>query len=122
MYPSYVAPWGLSLVLVRRRPDLASEDRVADRGVEQHQWEDEEARAPEHEGQTGMWRWRFFDRDRERDHVRPERDPQRAERGRENERDHSERRPVPMVPNAVGKRSNSSRIAMPASGKKASEA
>jgi len=45
MYSSYVAPWGLSLVLVRRRPDLASEDRLADRGVEQHQRQDEEARA-----------------------------------------------------------------------------
>jgi hypothetical protein len=64
----------------------------------------------------------FLDHDRESDHVRLERDRQGAERRRENERDHNERRPVPMVPNAVGKRSNGSRVAMPTSGEKASEA
>src|SRR5437660_11610246 len=52
-------------VVVGRRSDLASEDGVADHGIEQHQREDKEALAPEHEGETGMWRRRFFDRDRE---------------------------------------------------------
>ena len=41
-------------VVVGRRPDLASEDGVADDCVEQHQREDEETLAPEHEGETGV--------------------------------------------------------------------
>jgi hypothetical protein len=64
----------------------------------------------------------ILDHDRESDHLGPERDRQGAERGRENERDHNERRPVPMVPNAAGKGCNSSKVAMPTSGKKAPEA
>ena len=39
----------------RRWPDLAAQDGVADRGVEQHEREDKEADSwPEHEGETGM--------------------------------------------------------------------
>src|SRR5260370_41925273 len=60
MYSSYVAPWSLSLVMVRRRPDLASEDAVADDRVEQHQRENDDARSPEHEGETGIRRRRFL--------------------------------------------------------------
>src|SRR5271165_7261947 len=79
--------------MVGRWPDLSPEDAVADHGVEQHQWEDEETLAPEHEGETGMRGCSFFDGDRERDHVRPKRDRQRAKRGHENERDHVEWHP-----------------------------
>src|ERR1700756_60215 len=83
--------------------DLASEDAVADDGVEQHQRENEETLAPKHEGETGMWRRRFLDRDRERDHVRPERDRQCAERRRENQRYHIVRHSIPAVPNTRGR-------------------
>src|SRR5690348_7968085 len=83
--------------------DLASEDAVADDGVEQHQREDEETLAPKHEGETGMGCRGVLDRDRERDHVRPERDRQSAERRREDERDHIERHSIAAVPNARGR-------------------
>src|SRR6266436_6379290 len=71
------------LVVAGRRADLASEDAQADRGVDEHQGEDEEARTPEHEGKAGMRRRGVGDRDRERDHVGPERDRERTEGGRE---------------------------------------
>src|SRR5277367_1566956 len=89
-------------VVVGGRPDLASEDTVADDGVEQHQREDEEALAPEHEGETGMGCGGFFDRDRERDHVGPERDRQGAERRCENQRDHVIWHFIPATPYALG--------------------
>src|SRR5207248_8482526 len=91
------------LIMPRRWFDLASEDAVADNGVDQHQREDEETLAPEHEGESGMGRRRFFDRDRERDHVRPEGDRQCAERGRENERDHVVRHSIPSTPYTGGR-------------------
>src|SRR5438128_1745821 len=71
------------LVVIRRRPDLSPEDGVAYHRVEQHQRKNENTSSPEHEGETGMRRRRVLDRDRERDHVRPERDRQGAERRRE---------------------------------------
>src|SRR6516225_7766837 len=83
-------------------PDLAPEDAVADHGVKQHQWEDEETLSPEHEGETGMGRCGFFDRDRERDHVGPERDRQSAERRREDQGDHIEWHSIPATPNGCG--------------------
>src|SRR6516162_88650 len=76
------------LIVSRGRPDLASEDAVTDHCVKQHQREDEEAFAPEHEGETGMRGGGFLDRHREWDHVRPERYCQGAERRSENQRDH----------------------------------
>src|SRR5271154_5486426 len=103
MYSSCVAPWGLSSVTVRRGPDLSSEDRVADRGVDQHQRENEEACSPEHEGETGMGCCGFLDRDREWDHVRPKRDRQRAERRGKDQRDHVERCSVLATKKAAGK-------------------
>src|SRR5438270_14065209 len=89
--------------MTRRWFYLASKDAVADRGVEQHQREDEKTLAPEHEGETGMRCGGFFDRDRERDHVGPERDRQSAERRHENERDHVERHSVAAAANARGR-------------------
>src|SRR5580700_108983 len=86
-----------------RRPDLASEHGVADYGVEQHQREDEEALAPEHEGETGMRGGGFLNRDREWDHVGPERDRQCAERRHENQRDHVKWHSVPTIPNTRGR-------------------
>src|SRR5262249_21933111 len=80
------------LIMPWRRPNLAPEDAVTDDRVEQHQREYEETLAPEHEGENGMRCRSFLDRDRERDHVRPERDGQSAERGGENQRGHIERR------------------------------
>jgi hypothetical protein len=41
-------------VLIAGWPDLSAEYGVADRGVEQHQREDDDASAPEHEGEAGM--------------------------------------------------------------------
>ena len=49
-----------------------------------------------------MGRRGLVDRDRERDHVGPERDRERAERRRENEADHEEGRPVPPPADADG--------------------
>src|SRR5215831_9649087 len=72
------------LVVPCRWSDLASKDAVADHSVEQHQREDEQALAPEHEGETGMRCGGFLDRDRERDHVGPERDCESAEGESEN--------------------------------------
>src|SRR5205823_13597615 len=86
--PPCCSPAKAVSVVIGRGPYLSSEDGVADDRIEQHQREDEEPLAPEHEGEAGMRRRSFLDRDRERDHVRPERDCQSAERGRENERDH----------------------------------
>src|SRR5262249_20921758 len=92
-----------SLVVIGRRPYLSSKDGVADDGVDQHQREDDDARAPEHESQTGMGCGGFLDRDRERDHVRPERNGQGAERSRENQRHHVKRHTIPAAPNALGR-------------------
>src|SRR6516162_9898077 len=78
------------LIMPWRWFDLAPKDAVADDGVDQHQREDEEACSPEHEGETGMGCCGFVDRDRERDHVRPERDRQRAERCDKDQRHHVE--------------------------------
>src|SRR5260221_10978035 len=58
--------------------DLSEKDAVVDHGVEQHQREDEKALAPEHEGKARMRRGSLVDGDRERNHVGPERDRQRA--------------------------------------------
>jgi hypothetical protein len=41
-------------VVVGGWSDLSSEDRVADDRVDQHEREDEETLAPEHEGETGV--------------------------------------------------------------------
>src|ERR1700722_4180663 len=67
----------VSMIVPGLRPDLAPEHGVADGGVDQHQLKDEQAFAPEHEGETGMRRRRLLDCDRERNHVGPERDRQR---------------------------------------------
>src|SRR5260221_12758856 len=68
--------------------ELAAEYGVADHGVEQHQREDEETLAPEHEGEARIRRGGLVDRDRERDHVGPERDRERSKSGCENQRTH----------------------------------
>src|SRR6266849_450037 len=91
------------LIMSCRWSDLASKDGVADGGVEQHQREDENTRSPEHECETGMGCGSFVDGDRERDHVRPERDRQGPERCRENERDHVEWCSVLATLNACGR-------------------
>ena len=65
--------------------DLAPKDAVADHHVEQHKGEDEDALAPKHESEAEARRRGFLDRDRERDHARPERDGQSAQRRRENQ-------------------------------------
>src|SRR5208282_2501036 len=72
-------------------------------GVDQHQRKDENTSSPKHEGETGMGCRSVLDRDRERDHVRPERYRQGAERRRENERDHVEGHSIPASPNARGR-------------------
>ena len=59
---------GLAIVC---RADFSSEHPVTDRGVEQQKWEDEEALAPEHEGETGRWRGAGDFRSRERTSFRP---------------------------------------------------
>src|ERR1700730_10230111 len=89
-----------ALVMSSRRFDLASEDAVADHGVEQHQREDEKALAPEHEGKARMRRGSVVDGDRERDHVWPERDRQRAERRRKHDHDHDKGRRIPATHDA----------------------
>src|SRR6516165_6123806 len=83
--------------------NFSSEDAVADDGVKQHQREDEETRTPEHEGEAGMRCRGFLDRDRERDHVGPERNRESAERRRENQRDHVVWHPVPAAADALGR-------------------
>src|SRR5271166_279803 len=83
--------------------DLTSKDLVADHGVDQHQREDEETLSPKHESETGMGCGSLLDRDRERDHVGPERDRQRANRGREDECHHVVRHCIPATPYAFGR-------------------
>src|SRR6516225_12479091 len=48
-----------SLIVFVRRSDLTAEDGVIDGGVDQHQREDEEAFAPEHEGEARVRRRRL---------------------------------------------------------------
>src|ERR1700737_523836 len=74
--------------------DLAPEDAVADKRVEQHQWEDDQPAPPEHERKTGWRRGRRAEGDYKGDPVGPERQRQRAERRHEDQRDRVER---PMV-------------------------
>src|SRR6266700_7145291 len=57
-----------SLIALGRGCDFAPEDAAADDRVEQHQREDEQALAPEHEPR--LRRRRFVDGEDERDHVR----------------------------------------------------
>src|SRR5499427_5550391 len=90
-------------VVACRRAYLSPENAVADDGVEQHQREDEQALAPKHEGEAGVRRRGFLDRDRERDHVGPERDRQRAKRRRKDEGDHVVRNTIAAAPNAFGR-------------------
>ena len=52
------------LIMFVRRSDLAAEDGVIDGDVDQHQWEDEKAFAPEHKGEARVGRRRLVDRDR----------------------------------------------------------
>ena len=54
------------------RAYLAPENAVADEHVKQHEREDEQSFAPEHESKGGMGSGALIDRDRERDHVGPE--------------------------------------------------
>src|ERR1700730_2806590 len=82
--------------------NLASKDGVADGGVEQHQREDEQTLAPEHEGKARMRRGSLVDRDRERDHVGPERDRQGAKRRQEDQCGRVERPSVPAAADAGG--------------------
>src|SRR5215468_2467376 len=72
------------------------------RGVDQHQREDEETCTPKHEGQAGLRSGCAVDRDRERNHIWPERDRQRAESGRENKRHHVERGAISAINDVVG--------------------
>ena len=72
------------------------------KGVDQRQGKDEEAGSPEHKSKAGVRCRRFLDANRERDHVWPERNCQRAERRRENDDHHGERHLVLTVKNAGG--------------------
>src|SRR6266550_8872684 len=56
-----------SLVMALCRAHLSSEHAIADRGVEQHEREDEQAFSPEHERKTRLRRCCFLDREDERD-------------------------------------------------------
>src|SRR5580704_10286039 len=84
----------LSMVVIGVRPNPASEHAVVGCGVEQHQREHEEAGAPEHERQARMRRGCVLDRDRERNHVRPKRESERAEGGGKDDGDNAKRRLV----------------------------
>src|SRR5262244_372994 len=95
------------LVIVSRRCDLSSEHGQVDHGVEQHEREHEETRSPEHEGKARVRCGRLFDRDREWDHVGPERDRQSAEGRDENQSDHGEGPRVLTAMNAGGKHDGS---------------
>src|ERR1700686_4444267 len=101
MVSTVVLPCLLS-VMPSRRPDLAPEDAVADGRIEKHQREDEETLAPEHEGKARMRRGGLVNSDRERHHVGPERDRQRAERCRERDYDHREGRRIPTTADTRG--------------------
>src|ERR1700730_17779419 len=76
----------IECLVVRVRLDLAAEHPVADRRVDEHEGKDEKAFSPEHERETRMRCRGLIDGDRERDHIGPERDRERAECRRENER------------------------------------
>jgi hypothetical protein len=62
------------LVVPTCRPDLSSKDSVASERVEQHQRKNEETRAPEYEGKTGIRCGGFVDGDGTGNHVGPEGD------------------------------------------------
>src|SRR6516165_8888278 len=85
---------GGALIAASARGDLSSEHAVANRGVDQHEREHEQAFAPEHEGKARMRSGGFLDGDGERNHIRPERDGERAECCNKDQRDHVEGRPV----------------------------
>src|SRR5271170_527290 len=97
--PKIARPMESGSIMRRRRCDLASEDAQADRGVDQHQREYEEPLSPEHEGKAGVGRRGLVDRDRERNHVRPERDRERGERSSEDSGHHIDWRSVTAAPN-----------------------
>src|SRR5258707_10454012 len=84
------------------RPNLAAKDAVVYGGVEQHQREDKEALAPEHEGEARMRCRGVIDGDRKGDHVRPEGDGEGTKGGREDERDHVEGGTIATLPEANG--------------------
>src|SRR5271168_4659459 len=85
-------------IMRRRRCDLASEDAQADCGIDQHKREYEEPLSPEHEDKAGVGRRGLVDRDRERNHVRPERDRERGERSSEDSGHHIDWRSVTAAP------------------------
>src|ERR1700686_3123520 len=90
------------LIVLRCRPDLAAKDVVTDGGGDQHQREDEKARSPEHEGETGMGCRRFVDSDDEGNHVGPERCRQGSKRRHEDHDNHGEGPSIAVTTNADG--------------------
>src|SRR5271166_4326012 len=81
---------------------FASEHGEADRGVEEHDWKGENPFAAEYEGETRMRGGGLLDGDRERDHVGPGGDRQRAERREKDQHDLRERHIVFATPGGKG--------------------
>jgi hypothetical protein len=88
--------------VIGRRGDLAAEDTIANRNIEQHQRKYEQAFPPEHEGETGMRRRGLFDRDNKRNHVGPERQGKCSERRYEDQHDHVKRPIVVVTEDTLG--------------------
>src|SRR5258708_25763369 len=88
---------------------LSPEHAQADRCVEQHEREDEQAWPPEHEAEGGMRGGGFCDGDAERDHVGPKRECERRKCCCENESHHDKGRSVLTTANACGERDRSKR-------------